>query len=81
LVLPPAPCSRIVSLLSDYLDGRLSADVRGDLERHLGGCSECATFVETFRSTVTLLQSLTEEDLPEELRLRLKAFLDGRCTS
>ena len=74
-------CSRIVSLLSDYIDGRLAADVRRDLEQHLSGCSECTTFVGTFRSTVALLQSLNEEDLPAELRLRLKAFLDDRCTS
>jgi anti-sigma factor RsiW len=74
-------CSRIVSLLSDYIDGRLPSDVRLDLERHLSGCSECTTFVGTFRSTVALLQSLNENDLPEELRLRLKAFLDDRCTS
>ena len=77
----PSPCSRIVALLSDYLDGRLSADVRGDLEQHLGGCTDCTAFVESFRSTVTLLQSLTEDDLPDELRLRLKAFLDDRCNS
>ncbi|HEY0284120.1 MAG TPA: zf-HC2 domain-containing protein [Vicinamibacterales bacterium] len=74
-------CSRIVSLLSDYIDGRLPGDIRTDLEKHLSGCSECTAFVGTFRSTVTLLQSLSEDDLPEELRLRLKAFLDDRCTS
>jgi anti-sigma factor (TIGR02949 family) len=74
-------CPRIVSLLSDYIDGRLPDDVRSDLEQHLSGCSECTTFVGTFRSTVALLQSLNEEDLPEELRVRLKAFLDDRCTS
>jgi anti-sigma factor RsiW len=74
-------CPRIVSLLSDYIDGRLPADVRSDLEQHLSGCPDCTTFVGTFRSTVTLLQSLNEDDLPEELRLRLKAFLDDRCTS
>ena len=74
-------CPRIVSLLSDYIDGRLPVDVRRDLEQHLSGCSECTTFVGTFRSTVALLQSLDEDDLPEELRLRLKAFLDDRCTS
>lgn len=74
-------CPRIVSLLSDYIDGRLPADVRSDLEQHLGGCAECSAFVGSFRSTVALLQSLNEEDLPEELRLRLKAFLDDRCTS
>ena len=76
-----ADCPRIVALLSDYIDGRLPADVRRDLEQHLGGCSECTTFVDTFRSTVAMLQSLTDQDLPEELRVRLKAFLDDRCTS
>ena len=74
-------CPRIVALLSDYLDGRLPADVRSDLEQHLGGCSECTRFVETFRSTINVLHSLTDEDLPEELRVRLKAFLDDRCTN
>lgn len=77
----PTGCPRIVSLLSDYIDGRLPADVRAELERHLSGCSECTTFVGTFRSTIAMLQSLSEDDLPEELRLRLKAFLDDRCTS
>jgi RNA polymerase sigma-70 factor (ECF subfamily) len=70
-------CPRIVALLSDYLDGRLPSDVRADLDRHLAGCSECTAFVGTFRSTVSLLQSLEERDLPAELRLRLRAFLDG----
>jgi anti-sigma factor RsiW len=74
-------CPRIVSLLSDYIDGRLPADVRADLEQHLNGCSECTNFVGSFRSTVAMLQSLNEDDLPEELRMRLKAFLDDRCTS
>ena len=57
-------CSRLVSLLSDYIDGRLPAEVKHDLEQHLGGCSECTTFVGTFRSTVAMLKSLKEEDLP-----------------
>ena len=69
-------CPRLVALLSDYLDGRLPADVKADLERHLSGCSECTAFVGTFRSTVSLLQSLSDNDLPEELRVRLRAFLD-----
>ena len=69
-------CPRIVALLSDYLDGRLPSDVRAELDQHLAGCSDCTTFVATFRSTVSLLHSLEEKDLPKELRLRLRAFLD-----
>ena len=74
-------CSRLVALLSDYIDGRLPADLKRDLEQHLHGCSECTTFVGTFRSTVAMLKSLKEEDLPDELRLRLKAFLDDRSAN
>jgi anti-sigma factor RsiW len=76
-----ADCPRLVSLLSDYIDDRLPPDVRNDLEAHLTGCSRCTEFVGSFKTTVALLQSLTDADLPEELRLRLKAFLDDRCTS
>jgi anti-sigma factor (TIGR02949 family) len=74
-------CSRLLALLCDYLDNRLPADVRADLEAHLGGCSDCTRFVGTYRSTVSLLQSLSEEDLPQELRTRLRAFLDDRSKS
>jgi anti-sigma factor RsiW len=77
----PARCSRVLSLLSDYLDDQLPADVRTDLERHLSGCTECSAFVGSYRFTVSLLQSLSEDDLPPELRLRLRAFLDNRCKS
>jgi anti-sigma factor RsiW len=69
-------CSNLVSLLSDYIDGRLSTNVCAQLERHLAGCSDCTAFVDSFKSTVALLHSLTEDDLPPALRLRLKAFLD-----
>jgi anti-sigma factor RsiW len=74
-------CSRIIALLSDYIDDRLPPDMRRDLERHLSGCSDCTTFVGSFRTTVELVRSLTEDDLPAALRMRLKAFLDDRSTS
>ncbi len=73
-----SPCSRLVSLLSDYLDERLPADVRAELDRHLSGCPACTDFVGSFRLTVSLLQSLNDDDLPQELRVRLRAFLDDR---
>jgi anti-sigma factor (TIGR02949 family) len=74
-------CPQILALLSDYLDGRLPSDVRAELDQHLAGCSECTAFVGTFRSTVALLHTLEEEDLPPELRLRLRAFLDEHSRS
>ena len=77
--MPHPPCSRVVALLSDYLENRLPPDVRHDLEQHLGGCDSCTSTLDTFRTTVSLLKSISEEDLPEQLRLRLRSFLDTRC--
>ncbi len=71
-------CRDVVSLLVDYLEGRLPDAVRADLEQHLAGCPSCLRDLNTYRSTVSLLGSLTEDDLPRPLRLRLRAFLDRR---
>ncbi len=75
------PCSRVISLLADYLERRLPADVRARLERHLADCEVCLRQLRTYESTVSLLRSLQEEDLPPELRLRLRAFIDRKHCS
>ena len=74
-------CTELVGLLSEYLDGKLPAATRHDLEQHLSACGTCAAFVGTFKSTVAMLRELSDDDLPEELRLKLRAFLDGRSKS
>jgi anti-sigma factor RsiW len=71
-----ARCSRVLSLLVDYLEGRLAPMVEAGLERHLSSCSRCVAYVNSYRSTVSLLHSLTENDLPPELRLHLTPFID-----
>ena len=68
-------CSKIVSLLLDYLEHRLPPDVQEDLDQHLAACDVCMRQVRTYESTVSLLRSIEEEDLPPELRLSLRAFL------
>jgi hypothetical protein len=72
------PCSRIVGLLVDYLEDRLSARTRADLEQHLTACPRCEAQINTYRSTVALLRSISEHDLPPELRTTLTAFLTTR---
>ena len=70
------PCSEVVGLLVDYLDGRLPKTIHAELERHLAACQTCVAYLRTYRSTVALLGSLREKDLPPELCLTLRAFLD-----
>jgi anti-sigma factor RsiW len=73
-------CSRVVSLLVDYLEHRLPADVQQKLERHLASCDVCLRQLRTYESTISLLHSIDEDELPPELRLSLRAFLDRkRC--
>ena len=73
------PCSTVLRLLVDYIEERLSDATRTSLEEHLARCPACVAYVNTYRSTVSILKSLTEQDLPPELRLSLHAYLD-KCS-
>ena len=75
-VLPMKPCSEVVSLLVEYLEGQLPPQTHAKLERHLSRCAACVAHVRSYQSTVSLLHSIREQDLPDELRLSLRAFLD-----
>jgi hypothetical protein len=69
-----------VALLADYLEHRLPPDLQAGLERHLSRCQLCLRQLRSYESTVSMLRSISEEELPPELRLSLKAFLDEkRC--
>ena len=66
-------------LLADFLERQLPHEVQTDLERHLAQCPRCLTQLKTYASTISLLRSVKEEDLPAELRCTLKAFIDRNC--
>ncbi len=70
------PCSEVIALLVDYLERQLPPAVHADLEQHLSRCPACVASVRSYERTVSLLHSLRERDLPDELRLSLRAFLD-----
>ena len=83
---PPSPrlrragrCTDIVNLLADYVERHLPPEVHADLEQHLARCPRCVAQLKTYQSTVSLLRSIREEDLPPELRCTLKAFLHKNC--
>lgn len=70
------PCSEVIALLMDYLERQLPPSVHADLEQHLSRCPACIACVRSYERTVSLLHSLREQDLPDELRLSLRAFLE-----
>lgn len=72
-------CRSVVRLLADYLERQLPPPLRTELEEHLQKCPRCVTQLRTYESTVSLLRSLDDADLPPELRLTLKSFIDAKC--
>jgi anti-sigma factor RsiW len=72
-------CCKVVAFLADYLEKRLRPETRHELETHLSRCPCCVAQLRTYESTVTLLRSLTDEDLPPDLRLTVRSFLDAKC--
>lgn len=68
-------CQELVELVTDYLEGALSAEERERVERHLDACEGCHTYVEQMRQTIELTGRLTVEDVsPEAERALLEAF-------
>jgi anti-sigma factor RsiW len=79
VTVPKRNCVDLVSLLADYVEHQLPADVHAELEHHLAECPRCVAQLKTYETTLSLLRSIRDDDLPKELRCRLKAFVDKRC--
>jgi anti-sigma factor RsiW len=45
-------CFEVLALLSDYVDGDLSADQKSQVEAHLAGCDACTRFGGEFGAVV-----------------------------
>jgi anti-sigma factor RsiW len=64
-------CQELVELVTDYLEGALPLEEHERVERHLGICRGCHTYVEQFRQTIELTGRLTVEDVSPEAELAL----------
>ena len=68
-----------MGLLADYVEHQLPPEVHARLEQHLARCPSCLTQLKTYESTVSLLRTIKDDDLPPELRCTLKSFLSRNC--
>jgi anti-sigma factor RsiW len=57
-------CKELVELVTDYLEGRLTAAEVQRFDEHLDLCEGCATYVDQIRATIAVAGSVREEDLP-----------------
>ena len=56
-------CRQAVALMTDYLEGALTARDRARLETHLGGCPHCSEYLAQMRLTIDALGHVEPDDL------------------
>jgi anti-sigma factor RsiW len=56
-------CIQFVEVVTDYLEGAMSADERARFESHLAVCPGCTRYLEQIRTTVSLVGRLTVDDV------------------
>jgi len=66
-------CEAIGELLPDYLQGRLSSELAGEVEKHLAGCIACGEEAALWKN----LALLPEEQPSPALESRFKAMLES----
>jgi anti-sigma factor RsiW len=67
-------CQELVELVTDYLEGALSA---GDLRRfegHIDGCDACTEYLRQLRETIRIVGEITPDDLTPEAEHELLAI-------
>jgi anti-sigma factor RsiW len=65
---PDLVCQQVVELVTDYLEGALSAADRRRFDKHLAGCPHCTEYLAQMRETIRLAGRLTPEDLTPGMR-------------
>jgi len=69
-------CAEAVRQLWDYLDGALPDEDRQAIEDHLGFCRRCCGEVEFAEELRAFLARDAAEEMPDDVRARLRATLD-----
>ncbi len=71
-------CQDVITVLLEYVDHALDAEIVARLEAHLERCEPCRAYLATYRRTVTTVGRAGRTEMPVELRRRLTAFLAER---
>ena len=68
-------CQQITDAIIDYLTGAMRPESARRFADHLRRCPDCVAFLNTYESTVRATRSLSYEDVPDEMRARVRQFL------
>jgi anti-sigma factor RsiW len=72
-------CNDFLKELSDYLDGRITEDLKTELDEHLHWCHECHVVMNTTKKTIEIYRDNQIYELPTGLRTRLHDEIMKKC--
>ena len=61
-------CRELIELVTDYLEGALSAQEQARFDRHLAKCTGCRNYLAQMRHTISSLGRLSEENITAQER-------------
>ena len=64
-------CQQAVDLVTDYLEGALTARQRRRFEAHLAACVHCPEYLAQMRATIALAGTIRPDDLTPQMRTEL----------
>ena len=68
-------CQQVTDIIIDYLTGDMRPEISKLFTGHLQGCLDCLAFFNTYNSTVRATRLLSYNDVPNEMRTRVRQFL------
>ena len=71
-------CKEITDLMLDYLTDKLTPTIKREFMEHLSFCSDCVSFLNTYKKTVAATGTIRPEDVPPKVRESVLAFLRKR---
>jgi anti-sigma factor RsiW len=72
-------CRQVVELMTDYLEGNLSARDRARFEEHIAGCDGCRAYLAQLRTTRDVVGRIADEPMPASVERELiEAFRNWR---
>ena len=77
----PMTCRQVVELMTDYLEGALSAIDRARFEEHIAGCDGCTAYLAQLRIARKITGRLADEPVPALVEKELlEAFRSWQST-
>ena len=71
-------CQQLIDFCLDYIEGDLPEGEWSAFRRHLGHCSDCVNFFETYRRTPEISREVLRTQIPTSVKESVRAYLRER---